>query len=562
MPKTAYELQREANIARNRALIEQLELKSAVEALGFPSKSKSGSATAAKAKPIQPTKRVKKEKEAVDTPRRQSTRLKRAAAPVDLDESPAKRRRREKDEEEERRREEEERLAAEERAREARQPRHHDLDLSTLAMQEEWESGSLPGVQHLFTSLLATPNARLPAEGDAFVLGDAKEAAEVTALRERLSGMRVVARAKVTQERVYSMAYHPEVTKDVIFVGDKHGQLGIWDVRAAPDEQDDETPDVPASEREGGKYWRLQPHWPSTSKSSISCIKFDPLDAHSVYTSAYDCTVRQLSFESGVAREVLSTDDVLITSIDLPLASHEMWVSDTAGGLTHVDLRENKARGRWYQLSDQKIGSVSVNPRNPAYLLTASNSRSLKVWDSRKLAKIKPVAVGEDIDNEKVETFVKSPFGRGTLRAEFPHGKSVSSAYWDPRGRTIVSTSYDDTLRLWDVNPSSLAKDGPFPNFKPFSQLGHNCQTGRWLTVLKAQWSQNPDVYPHFTIGSMKHSLDILSCRGDLLASLSDKTVITAVQAVTCSHPSIVERAASGNGSGRCVLWAPEDLKI
>lgn len=32
---------------------------------------------------------------------------------------------------------------------------------------------------------------------------------------------------------------------------------------------------------------------------------------------------------------------------------------------------------------------------------------------------------------------------------------------------------------------------------------------------------------------------------------------ISAVQAVTCSHPNIAERAASGNASGRCVLWAP-----
>jgi len=35
---------------------------------------------------------------------------------------------------------------------------------------------------------------------------------------------------------------------------------------------------------------------------------------------------------------------------------------------------------------------------------------------------------------------------------------------------------------------------------------------------------------------------------------------ISATQAVTCSHPSVVERVASGNGSGRCILWAPEDL--
>ena len=34
-----------------------------------------------------------------------------------------------------------------------------------------------------------------------------------------------------------------------------------------------------------------------------------------------------------------------------------------------------------------------------------------------------------------------------TLRAEWKHEKSVTAAYWDPRGRSIVSTSYDDVLR-------------------------------------------------------------------------------------------------------------------
>jgi hypothetical protein len=57
----------------------------------------------------------------------------------------------------------------------------------------------------------------------------------------------------------------------------------------------------------------------------------------------------------------------------------------------------------------------------------------------------------------------------------------------------------------------------------------------------------------------MKHSLDIFSAKGDLLARLADRNRISAVQAVTVSHPSVVERAASGNGSGRCVLWAPPE---
>jgi hypothetical protein len=57
----------------------------------------------------------------------------------------------------------------------------------------------------------------------------------------------------------------------------------------------------------------------------------------------------------------------------------------------------------------------------------------------------------------------------------------------------------------------------------------------------------------------MRHSLDVFACSGELVARLFDKDKITAVQAVTVLHPSIVERAASGNGSGRCVLWAPAD---
>ena len=74
-----------------------------------------------------------------------------------------------------------------------------------------------------------------------------------------------------------------------------------------------------------------------------------------------------------------ATDDgVLISSIDLPPHGHEMWVSDGAGGVTHLDLREDKAHARRYTLSEAKIGSISVNPTRLNFLLTASNSRFLK----------------------------------------------------------------------------------------------------------------------------------------------------------------------------------------
>ena len=97
-----------------------------------------------------------------------------------------------------------------------------------------------------------------------------------------------------------------------------------------------------------------------------------------VYTSAYDSTVRSLSFTSGISREVFAMENVLITSVDAPPASHELWLSDAKGWVTHLDLREDKSKRRSYQLSEMKIGNVSVNPTNPAFILTPSNNRTLK----------------------------------------------------------------------------------------------------------------------------------------------------------------------------------------
>ncbi|KAJ6596949.1 WD40-repeat-containing domain protein [Mycena vulgaris] len=564
-----YEIERSRNIARNKLLLEQLQLKQAVDDL-IPVKSKP---VKSQAKPIQSAKTKRPRDDSAEGPRRQSTRLRKDV--VDPNESPSKRKRREL--EERRALEAEERMEAEERARVAKRARHTDLDLTTLAEDEKDDD-----IANLSVALQNVSQTRRHArDEDAFTSEDEAEENLISELRDKLQDLKVVSRAKVTQNRVYSAAYHPEPTKDLIFFGDKHGQLGIWDAQAPPEEIADEDGDVaPAGDQEGGKYWRLQLHWPATSKSSISCVKIDPADSHNIYTSSYDCTIRSLSFTSGVSREIFSIEDTLISSIDLSPTGHEMWISDALGGVWHRDLRQDKSSTIRYGLSDQKIGCISVNPIRPNFLLTASNNRSLKIWDVRKLQTLSldlsdhapptpppsspggpflaPVsAVNTEVDSDAVSDFVNSKRGKGCLRGEWRHDKSVSSAYWDPRGRGIVSTSYDDTLRLWDIEPAKLENSAPFPSSRPFNRIRHNCQTGKWLTILRAQWSPNPDVYPHFTIGNMDHSLDIFSCKGELITRLSDGQRISAVQAVTCSHPSILERAVSGNASGRCVLWAP-----
>ncbi|CDO72873.1 hypothetical protein BN946_scf185002.g58 [Trametes cinnabarina] len=457
-----YEQERLANIARNRALLAQLGLADASDSLK-PTKSS--------AKPVQP--RVKRPKEPA-MPTRQSSRLRKA--PVDPNESPAAKRKRERDEELRRRQEEEERLAAAEREREAKRPRHHDLDLQTLAA--DLTSEDIGQLRSAFSLVLKTPYPKKTSSDDAFVFNeDAKDVAEVKELEGRLGRLKVVARAKVTQDRIYSAAYHPEPTKDLIFFGDKHGQLGIWDARAPVEEIADEDGDVPpAGDQEGGKYWRLQMHWPATSRSSISSIKFDPIDSFSVYTSAYDCTVRNLSLTSGIATEVFATDGMLLTSIDMPPHGHEMWISDALGGVTHMDLRTHRSHARRYELSDQKIGTVSVNPTRPYFLVTASNSRDMRVWDarmfdslssrslrsapnspptSRPSSKVKDPAgatISNEVDYETIEKLLATKKGQTTARASWAHNKSVTSAYWDPRGRSILSTSYDDNLRCEHID--------------------------------------------------------------------------------------------------------------
>jgi hypothetical protein len=74
--------------------LEQLELKQAVADLGITkTKAKAPANTTTKAKPVQPSKRAKRERSEMEAPRRQSSRLKKDV--IDPNESPSRRKRRE-----------------------------------------------------------------------------------------------------------------------------------------------------------------------------------------------------------------------------------------------------------------------------------------------------------------------------------------------------------------------------------------------------------------------------------------------------------------------------------
>lgn len=119
-----------------------------------------------------------------------------------------------------------------------------------------------------------------------------------------------------------------------------------------------------------------------------------------------------------------------------------------------------------------------------------------RIWDARKLQSMPVKGKGPlEINADEIAEFGKAKKGKGMLRGEWKHGKSVTAGYWDPHGRRIVSTSYDDTIRstsilsfpysrrlrhirtVWDIKPEFMTKDAEFPTSRPAHQFHHNCQT-------------------------------------------------------------------------------------
>ncbi|SOV01388.1 WD repeat-containing protein UM00675 [Ustilago sp. UG-2017a] len=489
---------------------------------------------------------------------------------------------------------------------------------------------------------------------------DPERSAERQELEDILNRMTLKSAAKVTPKRVYSMAYHPARDKDLVFVGDKEGSIGVWD--AAPSssssrngrngvkkEVDDNEEEAEEGSFPQGTAWTLQVH----GRSPVTCIKFDPVNHSSVFSSSYDSTVRKLDLATGKSDQVwageqdvlLSIFDVLSPSthasayIDTPnpsLDERSMWIADHRGGLLHIDLREKTRRGnntRRWQVCEKKIGAMSVNRLAPHCIATASLDQHVRLFDVRALASVVKETAEAPYNYKGVDA---DDLEAAQTKAQFAANKArqaCTSVDFSPRGDQLVGVSYDDAVKVWSMDPSWLysehelksqsatttttttngtAKGGKknaaatIQKEKPDTPTGglfnwlsrakplkteaevekaikqeqstpatkvadrpqdvlheplripHNNQTGKWLTMFRARWNQNPLVEPHFTIGSMTRRAEIYASDGTLLRTLWDEDLVTAVPAVTCMHPVLPARLVTGNASGRCTFWSPD----
>jgi hypothetical protein len=114
--------------------------------------------------------------------------------------------------------EEEERLLVQEQARAAKRPRHDVLNFKTLV--EANEPQEVSNLSTTMNSIVQFSASRRSENPEAFVFdNDGKHQSALKNLQEQMQDLKVISRAKVTMNRIYSAAYHPEVSKDLIFFG-------------------------------------------------------------------------------------------------------------------------------------------------------------------------------------------------------------------------------------------------------------------------------------------------------------------------------------------------------
>lgn len=567
-----FERQRQENIERNRALLRQLNLDSLNQSI-----EKEIPAKKARSKPTCRNKESLAKKENVE-PSRKSRRL----AGIKMEDTEEERKFREEQEAKEKKRKELERLKL----------MRLFGDYKLIDLVTDKSLGALRFEDKILNSRGDTLNIEVKNEnntleeepeiednnkvlqhlkdlGDKFSAGDFYEmikdstglSPDLRVQRERLEKLTLYEKfnpldIKITHQRITAMAFHPSTKNRVLTAGDKVGNLGIWAIDSDSNEED------PA-------ITILKPHGKSVSKIVT------PLNSPSkIYSSAYDGSIREIDLNKLTSSELLYFLDPLEGS-DVPLGISDMHLSPdntyiinltTLSGLfLQHDLREKfktQDNNKILRLHDKKIGGFAVNPNCSHEIATASLDRTLRVWDLRKTAK--SLAKWSEIDD----------YGSASLSHMYSSRLSVSCVDWNNKNR-LVCNGYDDTIRIFDLSSKDPKKsivslqngkalntfsDGKTEeldlndNLQSFTTIKHNCQTGRWVSILKSKWQTSPkDDVEKFVIANMNRGFDIYNQDGQILSHLTHPEM-GAVPAVATLHP-VENWCVGGSASGKVYLF-------
>lgn len=189
---------------------------------------------------------------------------------------------------------------------------------------------------------------------------------------------------------------------------------------------------------------------------SLQIKAFEPCK---VYSSSYDGVVRCLDLQHKQCVELYREEDKRndgLTYIDIACDNTVMYIGNSYGSVVAYDQRDKSAEAISYDVHDRKVTHLCCHPNTAHLFATSSLDKTVKIWDSRKL------------DNKKLE-----PLCTAT------HGQSVTSVDWSPSGNKILTTSLDDTCRVYSYKNSKVDQ-------KKYVSVAHNNHTGRWISAFRA----------------------------------------------------------------------------
>ena len=326
--------------------------------------------------------------------------------------------------------------------------------------------------------------------------------------------------AKCTERAVTHADFHPSTSEVILASGDKEGNVSLWRV----DDDDEDTHGV----------YCFQPH-----SQYVSHVKFgngNGIIGSNLLSCAYDGHMWMLDSERGEFVELFSgaEHDVEFSSMETNIDGNIIYGGDNDGMLNLIDLRASKKKlTSQVALGEKRINTVSFNTSNLYSIATSSAMRKgggeICVWDLRKFG-------GSSTSSSSSSSKLQKPV------YQLLHKKSTQSAYWNPDGKRLLTTCYDDHIRVWNPSVSSI---------KPELSIRHNTQTGRWVLPFRAKWVGDDGV----AVGSMKREVEIFDAKtGKRSLRLHSPELMTAIPSRVAVHPS-ANIVAGCTSSGRCHIY-------
>ncbi|KAJ1179158.1 hypothetical protein NDU88_004394 [Pleurodeles waltl] len=324
--------------------------------------------------------------------------------------------------------------------------------------------------------------------------------------KARLRSMTLVEErvAKVTKNRIFSLAIHPSETRTLVAAGDKWGEVGVWHL---------------GQESADEGVYKFEPH-----SRPVGCLHFSPSHPAHLLSVSYDGTLRCGDVTKAVFDEVYRDEAASFSSFDfLSDDCFKLLVGLWDGDVAVVDRRTPGTSCELLaQVNSKTVRTVHVHPVDRNYIMTAG-AGDVSIYDVRRL----------------------KPKGMRPVASLLGNTKSVGSAYFSPiTGNRVVTICADDRIRVYDT--TSLHAEAP----PLLLSLKHNNNTGRWLTRFRPVW--DPRQEDCFVVGSMvqPRQIEVFHESGELVHAFTDADYLGSVCSINVMHPT-KNILVGGNSSGR-----------